>query len=505
MTISLKTPKSKRKTNSLRFATGLFAFTLLGQLYHGFNLAYFVDSGLIDIFLSTVCKVLFIITDSVNDLFFGMLSEKTKTRWGKRLPWLVGGVPFFIFFVVFCYFPDASFNWSSGGFFMYYLIFSLMIENCSTVLYTNYNALFPVLFVTDDERSKTSTFKHVLELIAMGICYVCTPALREALGGSLFKVGLIYGAIFLVVMVFCISGIRQPKVDKEEEKKEKKYRFVDTVKDVLANKTFVLYHMTQSFFTAILGLIVSLYPMYCQYVLKANGFQQSLLMGCFFGALLLSLPLWFLIVRKRGFRFTYKLSYSLLPIGLLLLAFPTNWWQGIIILTLVGPCAGGLMITPDLMATELIDIDKMKHGISREASFASMGSLISRVSLIISAIAMALFSFAFGYRNGNDPGPNPDLAFRFLMGIFLAIIAAIGVIFCYFYIKRSRADSNALVKYKAQKGLESTDKLEETIYESKVEDTPIQEEPKTTTTKTTKKSRKSDSSKTKEDKEEGED
>lgn len=495
MTLSLKNAKPKRKTNSLRFATGLFAFTLLGQLYHGFNLAYFVDSGLIDIFLSTVCKVLFIITDSVNDLFFGMLSEKTKSRWGKRLPWLVGGVPFFIFFVVFCYFPNASFNWSSGGFFIYYLVFSLMIENCSTVLYTNYNALFPVLFVTDDERSKTSTFKHVLELIAMGICYVCTPALREALGGSLFKVGLIYGAIFLVVMVFCISGIRQPKTSKEEEKQGKKYRFVDTVKDVLANKTFVLYHLTQSFFTAILGLIVSLYPMYCQYVLKANGFHQSILMGCFFGSLLVSLPIWFLIVKKRGFRFTYKLSYSLLPIGLLLLAFPTNWWQGMIILVFVGPCAGGLMITPDLMATELIDIDKMKHGISREASFASMGSLISRISLIISAIAMALFSFAFGYRNGNDPGPNPGLAFRFLMGIFLAIIAAIGVIFCYFYINKSRADSNALIKYKAEKNLAPKAPLEETVFDnSEVNAEPTKKEDRIKPVE--KESRKKNSSKT---------
>lgn len=439
----------EKKTKPFRFATALFAFTLLGQLFHGFNFAYFVDGGLIDVFLATVCKILFVITDSVNDIFFGMLSEKTRSRWGKRLPWLVGAIPFFVFFVACCYLPSKAWNWSTGGFFAYYLLFSLMIENCSTVLYINYNALFPVLFTTDKERTKTASIKHTLELIAMGICYVLTPTLKDAFNGSFFFVGLLYGAIFIAVMIYCLTGIHQPKVQ-EDVKKDKNYRFIDTVKDVIHNKPFVIYNLTQSFFTAILGLLVSLYPMYCRYVLKAEGFHQSILMGCFFGGLVLSIPIWMKLIEKYGFRRMWKTSYTLLPIGLLLLVLPQNWWQGLIILILVGPCAGGLMITPDLLSTELIDIDKMKNGISREASFSSMGSLISRVSLIISAVIMAVVSFAFGYKSGTEPGPNPELAFRILVGVFLAVVAAIGTCLCFYYIRISRRDSQALKEHKKE-------------------------------------------------------
>jgi len=434
----------KRKTNPIRFASGLFALTLLGQVYHAFNYEYFISSGMIDVFLASVCKVIFVIVDSVNDILFGMLSEKTRSRWGKRIPWLVGGTPFFIFFVIFCYFPNNSFGWTRGGYFFYYLFFSLMIENCSTVLYINYNAIFPVTFRDEGERTKTSSFKHVFELAAMGICYVGTPFLIQA-GWSYMHVGLLYGLVFLMVMVFCISGIH---VDKKQEnidiKTNVRYSLKNTIKDVIHNKPFVIYNVTQSFFNAVLGVLVSIYPRYCIYVLNAEPVHQGALMGALFGSLLLSIPVWNVIVRKYGFRRAYKISYTFLPFALFALTFPTSWWQALIILIFAGPMIGGLLITPDLMSTELIDIDKMKNGISREASFASLGSLINRISLIFSAMVMPILSIAFGFKSGTEPGPNPGLAFRILTGVFLGVLAAIGTLFCYYYIKISKKDSEAL-------------------------------------------------------------
>lgn len=439
--------KAKKLTNPIRFASGLFALTLLGQVYHGFNYSYFVESGLVDVFLATVCKIIFTIVDSLNDIVFGILSEKTKSRWGKRIPWLVGGTPFFLFFVVFCYFPSASYNWSKAAVFIYYLIFSLMIENSSTVLYINYNATFPVAFRTQEERTKTASFKHVFELAAMGICYILTPILISA-GWSYLYVGLLYGVFFIGIMIYCITGI---KVDKSQEnidiKTDQRYSFKKTLHDVVHNKPFLVYNITHSFFTAVLGILVSVYPMYCKYVLKTDTFYNGVLMGVLFGSLLLSIPIWNIIVRKMGFRRAYKISYTCLPFALFSLTFPNNWWQATILLIFVGPLIGGLLLTPDLMSTELIDIDKMKYGISREASFASIGSLISRISLIISAIIMAVLSFAFGYKSGTEPGPNPELAFRILTGVMLGVVSAIGTLCCYYYIHISKKDSVALKEH----------------------------------------------------------
>lgn len=78
-----------------------------------------------------------------------------------------------------------------------------MIENASTVMYINYGALYPVLFVTDKERAECSSLRHLFEMIAMGICYVCTPLLMEVLH-SYFLIGLIYTAVYFIVMIFVL-------------------------------------------------------------------------------------------------------------------------------------------------------------------------------------------------------------------------------------------------------------------------------------------------------------
>ena len=335
-----------------------------------------------------------------------------------------------------------------------------MIENCSTVLYINYNAIFPVAFRTQEERTVTASFRKLFELIAMGVCFIITPMLTSN-GLTLFHVGLIYGAIYLVIMIYSITGIR---IDKTKEnvdiRTDTRYSFKNTLLDVIHNKPFLVYNITHSFFTAVLGILVSIYPMYCKYVLKTNSFFNGILMGVLFGSLILSIPLWNIIVRKIGYRRAYKISYTCLPFALFSLTFPNNWWQAMIILLIVGPSIGGLLLTPDLMSTELIDIDKMKHGISREASFASIGSLLNRISLVISAIVMAITSYALGYKSGSEPGNNPELAFRMLVGVMLAVVSGIGTLCCYYYIKISKEDSDKLKEHNK--------KLEERIEEPAV-------------------------------------
>lgn len=436
-----KKNSEKTKTNSFRFALGLFALTLITQLFHGYNLAFYVDSGMVSLYLASVCKIVFVVVDGVNDIIFGALSEKTRSRWGKRLPWLVGGMPFLAVFVLLAYAVNSTTGFSAVGFFIYYLLISIMLENASTVMYINYNALYPVLFKKDSERTKTAGFAHFLELVAMGICYICTPLLYEYLNSYLL-IGLIYTVIYLGTMTICITGLKVKGQD--DVKLQKTYSLRKTFKDVVKNKPFLVYHLAQSFFKAILGLVVSIYPMYCRYVLEASGVYQAILMAALFGSVIISFPLWNYIIRKIGVRRTWKMCFTILPFALLLLLLPSNWWQGILVLIPIGPFVAGLMLTPDMMSAELIDIDKLKNNISREASFNSIGSLISRFSLILSAVVMAAMSFAFGYESGSNPGPNPELAFRAMCGAFLPIIAIFGAISSYIYIRISKKDSDAL-------------------------------------------------------------
>ena len=105
----------KKQSLVLRYALGMFALTLVGQLYHSFSYSYYVDKeALISLSLATASKVIFILVDGVNDVIFGYLSEKTKSKMGKRLPWIIYSFPFFPLCVLLTYVLNHTMNFSSS-------------------------------------------------------------------------------------------------------------------------------------------------------------------------------------------------------------------------------------------------------------------------------------------------------------------------------------------------------------------------------------------------------
>jgi GPH family glycoside/pentoside/hexuronide:cation symporter len=449
--------KRTKKTSPIGFAMGLFGLTLITQLFHAYNLSYYTDSGMVNMFYATICKIVFVIVDWLDDLLFGAMSEKTKSRFGKRLPWLIWGAVWLPISVILTYVVNTQSNFSMFGFFIYYLVISISVELISTVLYINYNALYPTLFSTTSSRSKTSTYKHIFEILAMGVCYICTPILTHDLGLNYAMVGVIYGSVYLIAFAISIGSMKIKDDILSASYNDDKYSLKAALKDSFHNKPFILYNIAQSFFAAILAVVVSLYPMYCKYVLTVAGWQESIVFACFFFSLLISIPFWYFLIKKIGFIKVWLISFSILPVSLLMLLFPSSFVTGVVVCSIIGPSFGGLMLTPDMLFAELIDIDKIEHHVSREAILGSIGSLIGRASIIIAAIVTALLTLAFGYNSGSDPGPNPELAFRVSFGAVLPIVALTGTVFAFIYVKKSAKSRMLLHELKRMSVDETTE------------------------------------------------
>lgn len=457
-----------RKSNSSKFgySLGLLGLALITQLYHGFNLNYYVDTLGMTLVYATLCRVIFVIIDSVNDIIFGQLSEKTHSKWGKRIPWLVGGAIFVPLFILLTYAVDKS-NvgvFSSLQLFLYYVLISAMVENASTVMYINYNALFPTLFTSTNERNRTATYKHVFELVAMISCYVFTPILVSYLGSYLY-VGIIYSVIYFGCIIACVGSIKITDEVKQEhnEKIDNKYSFKDTIKDLFHNRPFLTYNLAQSFFASIMAIVVSMYPMYCKYTLgidsslASEAWKQSLVLGLFFGTLILSIPGWSFLIKKFSSRKVWVFGFAFISICLFLLLIPHDWISGSIVMCLVGPSFGSLIISPDMVSAELIDIDKIKHRVSREAVFGSIANIINKFSVIIAALVTVILTYSFGYQSGANPGDNPALTFKVLFGVMLPTISALGLLFAIYYYRISRKDTILLHELKRANSDETTE------------------------------------------------
>jgi GPH family glycoside/pentoside/hexuronide:cation symporter len=449
----------KKGTSPLGYATALFGITILTQLFHAYNFSYYVDGGLVDMGWATACKIIFIVVDWLNDVIFGALSEKTHSKWGKRMPWIIGDLLLLPVFVVASYAVSKGDGWSMASFAAFYILISVSLENSSTVMYTNYNALFPTLFTSTASRAKTASYKHVLEIVAMGLCYVLTPILLKSF--SYLVIGFFYTGIYLLSMLVFFLTINIKDDVKAVEADTEKYSFKEAVKDCFKDKPFVLFNVAQSFFAAIMSIAVTLYPMYCKYVLNVDGWQQSVVFICFFGAMMAFIPVWYRLIRKFGYVHVWLASFIGLPLVLFTFAIPQpayGFWSGCIVCALVGIFFGGLMLSPDMLFAELIDIDRIKHHIAREAALGSISTLIQRISVIVAAVVTALITYAFDYQSGTNPGPNPTLAFSITFGVFMPIIGICGALFAIWYVKASRKDRMVLHELK-RKDTDNTTEL----------------------------------------------
>lgn len=448
-----------KKTNPIGFASFLFGLTFLTQLFQAFNTKYYNlgTTALITFAWASAAKIVFIVVDWLNDIIFSAISERINTKWGKRAPWLVIGSVFIPLFIFLTYFVDSKTPFTPTGFGLYYIFISILFENASTVMYTSYNALFPTLFDTTNERNKASMFKHIFEAIGMGACFVLTPILIDEVHMTYWHLSLLYSVPYFVTLIIMFRSSRLQDDVKASVSNRVKFSIRETMKDAFTDKSFIFYNLAQSATAAIMALVITLYQMYFKFVIKmeSGGFMESLCYIVIFVCLLVSLPIWRIVIKKFGHVKVWLTNFTLMPFVLLILLIPTDYVSGMIILSIIAIGFGGTMSPPDMIFAEIIDLDKLKHHVSREAALGSIGNLIQRVSVIISAIFVLALTKITGYESAEVPGRNPEITFRIAFGVIMPAIALFGTVCAWLFYKFSKEDRKMLHALK-KKSLDQT-------------------------------------------------
>ena len=120
--------------------------------------------------------------DAVDNPVYGFLSDRTRTRWGRRRPWLTIGTPLLVLGFIAFYNPPASGRELAVG-----LLPAVLHphRDAGSVINANYGALFPELFRTDASRADANAMRQAFQLVAMIISIALTPMVTKAIGYSL--------------------------------------------------------------------------------------------------------------------------------------------------------------------------------------------------------------------------------------------------------------------------------------------------------------------------------
>ncbi|MGM9857840.1 MAG: MFS transporter [Bacilli bacterium] len=420
-----------KKNNPYVYALILLSLTLISQMFTNYNYSYFVDDmALITLKQASLAKMIFIVFDGVNDIIFGILSDKTKHRNIPRSKWMICTLPFYCFALIFTYAINKNVQLSNIQFFFYYIIVTILFDVFSSIMFVNYNALFTNLYKQEQERNKVSSLTHIFEILGIGIIFIIGPILKENIG--YLKTSYLISVIVIIIFYICFSLIEEKEESVNKEKES--FSFKDVLKALYKNKEFVSYILTTSSFLTILGTLVTILPFIVKYILKINAYQQVILtvVACFL--ILFSIKLFSLLINKYGLRKIYKISFIIFPILVILLSLSFSFYSALIFIILCCPFLGGFFIFPDLIISRIIDKEKKNHGQCITGFILSVSSFTRRLALLLGSFILFLVSLLFNYIDGENPGNNPELCFRIITSLFLPFIALCGTLSSKIYL-----------------------------------------------------------------------
>lgn len=165
-----------------------------------FLMVYLTDTLLIPAGMVSLMFLICRFWDAVNDPLIGMLSDRTRSRWGRYRPYVMfGTVPLFLLTVILFY---PNMNWSVSGRFAYVFIVYVLLVACYTAVSLSVGSLNAAVTQDPAERGTISTYRMCAGFAGGTIVMVLVSYLEPVISSRTNNLG--YFIIAAVLAVFAI-------------------------------------------------------------------------------------------------------------------------------------------------------------------------------------------------------------------------------------------------------------------------------------------------------------
>ncbi len=410
----------------------------------GINLADTVVGLLFAIFLTDVVGLrpamaavaLFVgrTSDYLNDPIIGYLSDRTRSRWGRRRPFILFGmIPFALVYMLMWWKPPFN---SQVALAIYYAVAFVLYDTAATVMYMPYFAMTPELTSDYDERTALTSYRMVFSILGALIGYVVPLAIIGTMdpdaASRVMSVGAGVAIVSILPMLLVFFGTRE-RVEFQEQEQPK---LIDSLKAAIRNKPFLyaisIFLLTWTAFDVLQTVLLY----YLKYRLNLAG-SGDLIFGVLFIGALVSLPFWEWASSRWDKRRAYIAAMAYLAVVMLCLGFMNPSW-GLpvfaVLSALAGLGVGAIQLLTWSMIPDTVEWDEYQTGQRHEGMFYSLVTTFRKVAVSISIpLAMLMLEWTGYVANAETQPHSAIFGLQMLIGPIPAACLLAGILLALFY------------------------------------------------------------------------
>lgn len=472
-------PKRDRVSTGAKFVYGLGELgpALAGNVLIFFFLIFMTNVAGLPASMAGYIFLIAKLWDAINDPLIGILSDRTRNRWGRRVPWMLyAGVPMAVFFFLqwvvptFSDHPDTQ-RWAL---FSYYVVIAIALQATYTAVSLPHGALTPELSRDYDERTRINSFRFAFSIggsiaclvIGLGVFYMqenVKPSWLETPQQAFLWMGGISAMVTLIAVYTSALGIRRIAAmrDRRRRRQEGYYTRADfqtQLKAVITNRAYLCVIGIYLFSWLGVQITATILP---YYVVSWMGLEMThffIVTLVVQGTALLMIFAWSRLSQRFGKKEVYFVGMIIwiLAQGGLFFLQPHQTTLMYLLAVMAGFGVSTAYLIPWSMMPDVMEKDELETGQRREGIFYGFVVFLQKLGLALGIFIVSQLLAIFGFQEAGPGQPPPDqpdsalMAIRIAVGPLPTLMLLIGMFLAWLYpITRAKhAELRAAIREK---------------------------------------------------------
>ena len=327
--------------------------------------------------------------EAFDDPLIGYWSDRTRSRWGRRIPFVLAATPFMVIFFVLLWIPPNPGETLGNVIFLFAIFWFFNLF--STLSGGPLESLLPEIARRNDDRLSIVGWQVAFGVVGTAVAFVGTGLLVDAFG--FVAMAIIVAGIAFVSRYIALTGAWRRTIEASQEiyaqgQMMERLSVWKAVTTCLRNDQFLVFLPSFILYSVGVQIITGVLPFYVEAVLGRDepGTMVAVLSGSALGVLMLVLPIGILLARRRSKREVY--GWGMLFAGLYFPLFGMAGFlpgipvvaQGIGYAVFIGLALAPVQTFPNALIADITDYDPVGTGQRREAVFYATQQTLEKIA-----------------------------------------------------------------------------------------------------------------------------